>query len=83
MKTVCLKCKKEVDSHTAKCDCGSKTFVYGDIKVSDNKIVCICGNDTFEFSGHIDLANAAIWNYICTRCHRVVGIDSHVERMWI
>ena len=76
-KSYCMRCKKRVSENTDKCECGSKSFIFGDkFHFTGKSIVCDCGCDQFSMGFHADKTKSAITNYSCKECGNVVGIES-------
>jgi len=76
-KSYCLNCRKEVSNDTGKCDCGGHSFAFGDLKVEGEKIVCKCGNDTFNRTAHMDFTHKATTSMVCTKCGNLCGTEHY------
>jgi len=76
-KSYCLKCKKEVTPDIKKCECGNKSFVFGDIYFKDEKLFCVCGNTTFKTNMHLDYSDKAVTSYECNKCGKVVVTEHY------
>lgn len=74
-KSFCVKCFREASGDTKECDCGCKTFAYGDLKVEDGKILCQCGNGSFEQTWHLDYTDKAVTNLKCPKCGNMCGTE--------
>lgn len=70
-KNFCIKCLKEVDCKTEKCECGNRNFAFGKLKVENGKILCECGNNQFEWKAHLDYTNKATTIIKCTKCGNI------------
>ena len=65
----CMLCDKEVDENIKQCDCGCKSFVYGNVKKIENKNYCsVCGENSFTRYMHIDYSDKALNFYECEKC---------------
>lgn len=74
----CLECKKELNKDVEQCECGSKTFIFGEkFHFGEKGVVCDCGNDKFKTVMNMDYTNKAINNYVCTKCGNPVGVESY------
>lgn len=77
-KSYCEKCKKEVSENTEECECGCRSFIFGDkFHFTENGLVCDCGNDKFKTVMNMDFTHKAVNNYACTKCGNVIGIESY------
>ena len=74
-KSYCTQCKKEVSNDTKQCECGGRTFVFGNVKVEGEKITCVCGNDTMQSTVHMDSKDKATTSYQCSKCGAGIGVD--------
>ncbi len=75
-KSYCVQCKKEVSEDTKQCECGCRTFAFGSIKVSEEgKLTCVCGNEMFQHTCHMDYADKATSSYQCTACGAGIGTE--------
>ncbi|CAM2999966.1 hypothetical protein HAHI6034_11070 [Hathewaya histolytica] len=49
-KVYCMKCKKEVSEDTNRCECGNRSFVYGNnFYLEGEKVICNCGCYAYGF----------------------------------
>ena len=77
-KSYCANCKKEVSEDMKKCDCGSRVFIFGDIKMDEeNHATCACGSQTFKQTMHLDYTDKAVTYYQCTECGCVNGKECY------
>ena len=76
-KRYCVQCKKEVPNNAKQCECGCRTFAFGSVKVINGKLTCICGNESFRQSCHMDFKDKATTTYQCTECGAPIGKEYH------
>lgn len=76
-KSYCVNCKKEVPNDAKNCECGGHSFLYGNVKIEDGKVTCKCGNDTMQFTSHMDFKDKAVTVYNCTQCGAVIGNEHY------
>lgn len=86
-KSFCVQCKKEVSNDTKKCECGCRTFIFGNVRVNEKgNLSCICGNESMKWAGHVDLTDKATTGYQCTVCGAGIGEehyrDAREKRYW-
>ena len=75
-KSYCKKCRKEVGAKTKVCSCGHRTFIYGENFSLDEKgPICVCGNKFFRLGIHMNYTDKSVYNYSCTECDNVIGIE--------
>lgn len=78
-KSFCVQCKKGVSNDTKQCECGCRTFVFGNIKVNEEgKLTCACGsNEGLRHTCHTDYTDKAVDSYQCASCGAGIGIEYH------
>lgn len=78
----CMKCKQENPQDREICDCGSRTFIFGDnIEYKDGEFKCDCGCvlGRFKFSNHVNMNPIYNTTYRCGDCTKFVGIQSYSD----
>jgi hypothetical protein len=85
-KRYCVQCKKETAKDTQQCECGCRTFAFGNVKINEeSKLTCICGNEMFRQVCHVDFTNKATTDYQCAACNGVITTEYYrnaEERMY-
>jgi len=73
---ICTACGEPVIG-SCECECGGTVVAFGDkFKLSDNAIVCDCGNSELIMVMHMNMANCHMYNYKCPKCFNLIGIQS-------
>jgi hypothetical protein len=74
-----MSCGNETDQDKDSCECGSRSFVYGNnLKFEDKKISCGCGNSKLTMSMHMNCNPYYYKTYKCD-CGSVIGTQTYYE----
>jgi hypothetical protein len=80
----CMKCSTEVSQEQEVCECGSKSFVFGNaFTYEDKKVRCACGNDRFEMVMHINRSPYYNKTYRCGDCGNAIGVQRYVPNPYL
>lgn len=74
-------CSAEIedDNLTVCDDCGSDSFAYGDVFITDEKLICGCHHDRFSKELHIDYTERSLTTYSCEICGSNIIIEQFRE----
>ena len=76
-KNYCLECKAEVTGDTKTCECGGRSFVFGDLKITDGEVTCECGCKEIKITCHMDCTDKYLNSGACVKCGKPIGIETY------
>lgn len=77
----CMDCGKENPQDREICECGGRSFIYGNnfTYTKENGIVCNCGNNEFKFLSHLNMTPFHEYVYLCDKCKNKIGRQTFSE----
>ena len=83
-KSYCMSCKRELsEGEICYCDGKNYSIIFGNVIDDGDKFICICGNEEFTLTMHMNANPIYTKNYKCCKCNNVVGIETYYESPYL